>query len=146
MPRYHLFMSRIIPSNMTSQRGQSLVEFALMFPIFVFLIFFSIEASLLLYTRQTVLILTGEIAREVFIGKSDTYISTNTSTLATGLGLTPAKLTVTITPTSTTRKSGDLTTVKLVYSYPLLFDALNLAKQLAQNPYPITQQTLTVVQ
>ena len=129
-----------------NQKGQSLIEFALVFPIFVTLLFFAIEMSLFIRDQQSVSMLTGEIARQVFIGKSDAFINSNVTDLTQGVGLKPVSLNITINPDSSSRKSGDLTTIQLSYPHEFMFDFLNVTKMFGANPYLIDSETKTVVQ
>lgn len=133
-------------SKKASQKGQSLVEFALVFPLFIFLIFFAIEVAMLLRDKQSVVLLTGELARQVFIGKSDSDINANLNSIVTGVGLNSTSLNVSIVPNSSTRKSGDLVTISLSYPHELMFDALDLAQLLNANPYMLNSSTKTIVQ
>ena len=130
------------------RRGQALVEFALVLPIFTFLLFATLDFGYLLYSQMTVINAAREGAR---IATTDpdttTYGPVVTSRVdATALYLNPANLqqpTISCVPivsspgpcsfaTQTGSKPGDGVRVTVTYSYhtffPFLFGAtFNLA-------------------
>lgn len=101
------------------EKGQSLIEFALVIPIILLIALGTIQFS---YMLNSYILLSG-LARDgarvgSYTNDDDavkTYLNDNTQSLD------PAKLTITIIPDETTgRKSGDPITVKLEYPLQLV--------------------------
>jgi Flp pilus assembly protein TadG len=104
------------------QKGQSLVEFALLLPLLLLLICGIVDMGRLMFAYVSLNMTTQEAVRLGGLGRSDAdiryYAETN---LRVG---DPSKITVKITPELTpgqsTRKSGLDMTVTLTYSLPLI--------------------------
>jgi Flp pilus assembly protein TadG len=106
-------VNALISKIKSREEGQSLVEFALVIPIFLLLCLGTIQFG---YILNNYLILSGvarDAARVGSVTNSDTKIkqtiSNNNPTLE------ESQITITITPSETYRKRGDQLTVQLDY-------------------------------
>jgi Flp pilus assembly protein TadG len=117
-------------------RGQSLVEFAVVFPIFILVLFGVIEFGFMLYSQMTVSNAAREAARVSVVDPDPCSIQdlANATARAAASGLNATYLTVTGAVASTgspanctTAKQGDSVTVTVQYTYhtffPLFFGA-----------------------
>lgn len=100
------------------EKGQSLLEFALVVPVLLLLICGIFDFGRLLYAYAHLNMGAQEAVRLGGLGKSDTEITTFAKNYV-HIG-DPNKLKVTITPTETNRKSGQYVTVKLEYPLPFI--------------------------
>lgn len=99
------------------QKGQSLVEFALVLPLLLLLICGVVDLGRLLFAYSSLNMTAQESVRLGGLGRTDAEIINYAKThLVYG---NSSKLTVTITPNGSTRKSGD--NVKVALTYPLPF-------------------------
>jgi Flp pilus assembly protein TadG len=85
-----------------SSRGQSLVEFALIFPVFMLILAGILDFGFMLYTRMTVINATREGAREAITYVNDpqnipTFADQRIRAVAAGTGVVDASLTDTVT-------------------------------------------------
>lgn len=101
---------------MKSERGQSLVEFALILPLLILMLFGIIDFGRIFHAYLTIDHAGREAARAASIGKDDTQVTNTAVTDAVGLGLTADR--VAITPTGT-RVSGN--EVSITITYPITF-------------------------
>jgi Flp pilus assembly protein TadG len=100
------------------QKGQSLVEFALLLPLLLMLICGVVDMGRLMFAFVSLNMTTQEAVRLGGLGRGDAdIISYAKNNLRIG---DPSKLTVNITPGQLTRKSGQDITVSLTYSLPLI--------------------------
>ncbi|MEH7301785.1 TadE/TadG family type IV pilus assembly protein [Neobacillus drentensis] len=99
------------------ERGQSLVETALIVPIFLLILVGILDFGRVIYSYAHLQMAAQETVRLGGLGKKDADISTFAHQYI-HLGDT-TKLQVTITPADTVRHSGDYVTVKL--KYPMTF-------------------------
>lgn len=100
-----------------NQKGQSLVEFAIIVPILLLIVMGIFQFGMMLNAYLTIENVSREGARIGIIGSSDAEI--NSAIIASSSNLDPLKLTVSITPDEASRKSGDTLTVKVTYNYEL---------------------------
>lgn len=129
-------------SSATSQkrrersRGQALVEFAVVFPVFILVLFGLIEFSFMLYSQMTVSNAAREAARVSVVDPDACSIQdlakATANAAASGLNTTFVTTTASVvssgTPSScSTAKQGDPVTVTVAYTYhtffPLFFGA-----------------------
>lgn len=103
--------------NIHNQKGQSLVEFAIIVPILLLIVMGIFQFGMMLNAYLTIENVSREGARIGIIGSSDAEI--NSAIIASSSNLDPLKLTVSITPDEASRKSGDTLTVKVTYNYEL---------------------------
>lgn len=120
---------------MSSQRGQSLVEFALVLPLLLLLLLGTIEFGRILGTYLMMVNLSREGARAAAVGESDTVIEERIYS-ATPL-LDPARLSVHIYPLPP-RERGSSVTVEINYTLPLI---VPLPGGIVSNPFPLHSET-----
>ena len=101
---------------MKSQKGQSLVEFALVLPLLVLLLFGIIDFGRIFHAYLTLDHAGREAARIASIGKNDTDVRQAAVDDAVSIGLTEGR--VDVSPTGT-RTSG--TKVSITITYPIDF-------------------------
>ncbi|MEH6953577.1 TadE/TadG family type IV pilus assembly protein [Neobacillus drentensis] len=101
---------------MKSQKGQSLVEFALVLPLLVLLLFGIIDFGRIFHAYLTLDHAGREAARIASIGKNDTDVRQAAVDDAISIGLTEGR--VDVSPTGT-RTSG--TKVSITITYPIDF-------------------------
>lgn len=105
-------------NNLKDQKGQALVEFAIVLPILLLLVMGILQFGMMLNSYLTIENAAREGARTGIIGSSDSEIQN--LIISTSPNLDPAKLKVTITPSGAVRKPGDTLTVKVTYNYELI--------------------------
>lgn len=102
-----------------NNKGQSLVETALVLPVILILLTGIIDFGLLFNNYLIVSNASREGARAAVTGKTDAQIDAVVDNAA--VSLNPANLTVTITPDeSTGRITGDAVTVTVQYQYSMI--------------------------
>lgn len=101
-------------------KGQSLVEFALVLPVLALLLMGIIDLGRIISAQLIVSEAARDAARYASIGNGDTQVGQTVSADTSTLGNTVAW---TITPTETNRQSGGTVTVDVSYSVDL-FDPL----------------------
>lgn len=100
------------------QKGQSLVEFALVLPLLLLLICGIVDAGRLLFAYESLNMTAQEAVRLGGLGKGDAAIETYAKThVRVGDG---SDMKVEITPKESVRKSGQDVSVTLTYSLPLI--------------------------
>jgi len=110
---------KIIKNN----KGQALVEFAIILPIILLLIMGIVQFGMMINSYLAIQYAAREGARAGIVGSTDSEIK-NLIT-ADSPSLDSSKLTVTITPALSNRKSGDTLTVKISYSYNLTIPVIS---------------------
>ena len=103
--------------SLRNNKGQALVEFAIVLPILLLLVMGIFQFGMMLNSYLTIENASREGARAGIIGSSDAEIQE--LIIATSPVLNPLDLTVSITPDEINRKAGDTLTVKLTYNYKL---------------------------
>jgi Flp pilus assembly protein TadG len=101
-----------------NQKGQALVEFAVILPLLLLLIMGIIEFGMMLNSYLTVRNVSREGARAGIVGSTNAEIEN--TIISTSPNLEESKLTINITPAEGSRKSGDTLTVQLNYKYELI--------------------------
>jgi Flp pilus assembly protein TadG len=101
-----------------NQKGQALVEFAVILPLLLLLIMGIIEFGMMLNSYLTVRNVSREGARAGIVGSTNAEIEN--TIISTSPNLEESKLTINITPAEGSRKSGDTLTVQLTYKYELI--------------------------
>ena len=104
--------------NLKNQKGQALVEFAIIIPILLMLVMGILQFGMMLNSYLTIENASREGARAGIVGSSDVEIQN--LIISTSPSLDPKNLIVSITPTETNRKSGDTLIVKVTYNYNLI--------------------------
>jgi Flp pilus assembly protein TadG len=111
-------------------RGQSLVEFALVLPIFLLLMSGMLDLGLALYTNMTVANATREGARVGVVNPSTTVVETRVRDMASGLDQTRLAVSTTcredsgsswIACTAPLWQSGDTVVVTSTYTYRMIW-------------------------
>jgi Flp pilus assembly protein TadG len=92
------------------EEGQSLVEFALIVPVFLLMLVGMINIGFILYNYLSLNLTAQEASRLAGLGKTDVDITQFVQTH-------PSDITITISPNQTSRVSGSYATVTL--SYPM---------------------------
>jgi hypothetical protein len=100
------------------QKGQSLVEFALLLPLLLLLLCGVVDIGRLMFAYVSLNMTAQEAVRLGGLGKGDTEI-TDYARNHVRVG-DASQMIVTITPGQSTRKSGQDITIKLTYSLPLI--------------------------
>lgn len=102
---------------MVEQKGQSLIEFALVVPLLLLLLCGIFDIGRLMYGYLHLNLAAQEAVRMGGLGKADSEITTFARNYV-HLG-NAASLQITVTPNDTNRKSGEYVTVQL--RYPLTY-------------------------
>jgi Flp pilus assembly protein TadG len=118
------------------EKGQSLVEFALTIPLFLLLLMGIVDFGRLLYSYSHLEFAAQETVRKGGLGSNDADM---VSFARSYIHLPdPTKLSVTITPADTIRKSGDYVSVKLSYPFN---PVMPLADRVFTNRFTITSSS-----
>jgi Flp pilus assembly protein TadG len=120
---------------MKSQNGQSLVEFAMVLPLLVLLMFGITDFGRIFHAYLTIDHAGREAARAASIGKDNTTVKSTAVNDATGIDLTVGQVGV----TPATRTSG--TDVTVTITYPITF----LTPVIGSIVGPITLEDTTVM-
>ena len=123
-------------NSIKNQKGQSLVEFAIILPILLLLLFGIAEFGIMLNSYLTIQIVPREGARLGIVGDSDLEITSLITT--TSPNLTAADMSITITPSELNRKSGDTLQVTVTYNYHM---TVPIISSLVGNVIVLTSQT-----
>jgi len=102
-------------NSIKNQKGQSLVEFAIILPIILILLMGIVEFGMMLNSYLTIQNVAREGARFGIVGGTDVEIRTLIRDISPQL--IPADLTVNITPAEGSRNSGNTLTVSITYNY-----------------------------
>ncbi|WP_053367498.1 TadE/TadG family type IV pilus assembly protein [Bacillus sp. FJAT-27245] len=126
---------------MKSERGQSMVETALVLPLLMMLLFGIVDFGRAFHAYLTLDHAGREAARLASIGSEDTIIRNKINSSVAGLDT--SKLTITISPVNkTNRPSGTDATIKLSYNIDLITPLLGSAI----SPLPLTNTTVMRVE
>lgn len=117
------------------QKGQALVELALILPVLLLLLLGTIELGRILGTSLLLSHAAREGSRIAAVGGNDAAINQHLHYVSNLVDTN--HLTISISP-SPTRKRGQNVTVKLTYSLPLYAP---LISNIVTNPFPIEVQT-----
>lgn len=99
-----------------NEKGQSLVEFALVVPLVILILMAIIEFGFMFNAYITISNASREGARLGALGSNDTAVVTRV--VDTSVALDPGKINVTITPAN--RSRGDMIRVQVNYDYVLI--------------------------
>lgn len=102
-----------------SEKGQAMVELALIVPILLLLIFGVVEYGRIFGAYLAVTNGSREGARTATVGATDSAISEAVKARTEAMKLDSTKLTVAITPDSTNRTRGSSVTVEVTYPVPM---------------------------
>ena len=131
---------RTIRAILKKKRGQAIVEFALILPVFILILLGIMEFGLVFHQYLVVTAASREGARVAALGGSDaeTLTMVNTSAVSINAG----QLTTTITPAN--RVKGQ--TVSVQVTNPVTIRAPLIAQVFPQNPFPVTGTTILRVE
>jgi Flp pilus assembly protein TadG len=121
---------------MKSESGQSLVEFALIVPLLILLLFGIVDFGRIFHAYLTIDHAGREAARAASIGKDDTQVKSTAVTDAVGISLTTDR--VVISPNGTRVSGND---VSITITYPITF----LTPVIGSIVGPITLEDTTVM-
>lgn len=124
-----------------SQRGQALVELALVLPILLMIIFGIMEFGRVFNAYLVITNAAREGSRQGVVGATDTQITNAVKTAAGTLDLN--KLTVTITPSAASRVRGAQMTVSVAYPVKIYTPIIS---SIIGDPFPINAQTVMRVE
>lgn len=131
-------MLNIVNKNKRN-RGQTLVEMAIVLPILVALIFGMTDFARVLNGYLATTEASREGARVAALSGNDAAVELAANNAAPNLD--PTRLTVTTLPA--TRSRGDAVTVTVTYSIDIITPLVNT---MLTNPMPITSQTIMRVE
>lgn len=132
-------MLRCLKKFVKNQRGQTLVELALIIPILILVLMATLEFGRIFFTYLTVTHASREAARAtvIYTGKDDAFIEQRVKDNASWLSA--ADLDVEITPTSaSSRTTGVPLTVLVKYPVVLYTPVL---KDVMTNPFTVQAHT-----
>jgi Flp pilus assembly protein TadG len=117
----------VIVKNLKNEKGQSLVEFAILLPLLLLLLMGILEFGLMLNAYLSINNSAREGARLGIVDGSNLEISQLITNLSTNLNT--ENLVINIVPLEGSRKSGDTLTVEVIYNYqviiPIISNILN---------------------
>lgn len=103
--------------SLRNEKGQALVEFAIILPILLILVMGIVQFGMVLNAYMTIENAAREGARRGIVGGSDKEIKN--LIIATSPNLEAKNMTLIISPSEGSRKSGDTLNVKIIYDYKL---------------------------
>lgn len=113
--------------NLKNEKGQSLIEFAILLPLLLLLLMGILEFGLMLNAYLSINNSAREGARLGIVDGSNLEISELITNLSPNLNT--ENLVVNIIPLEGSRKSGDTLTVEVIYNYhviiPIMSNVLN---------------------
>lgn len=121
-----------MPFQPHDEQGQALLEFALVLPILLLLVFGIIEFGIIFFDNLVITQAAREGARVGVVGGSDTEIRGIVEQSAGSLDL--SRMQIVIDPDQSGRSRGDSLKVEVYYNVPILTPIMG---QLIPNPYPL---------
>ena len=131
---------RTIRAILKKKRGQAIVEFALILPVFILILLGIMEFGLVFHQYLVVTAASREGARVAALGGSDAETLTMVNTSAASINA--GQLTTTITPAN--RVKGQ--TVSVQVTNPVTIRAPLISQAFPQNPFPVTGTTIMRVE
>ena len=131
---------RTIRAILKKKRGQAIVEFALILPVFILILLGIMEFGLVFHQYLVVTAASREGARVAALGGTDA--ETRTIVNSSAASINTGQLTTTITPTN--RVKGQ--TVSVQVTNPVTIRAPLIAQAFPQNPFPVTGTTIMRVE
>lgn len=130
----YMFLKQKLLSN---QKGQSIVETALVLPIIILILTGIIDFGLLFNNYLVITNASREAARNAAVGSSDLEINILVANMTSTLDQT--KLATTIYPAESLRKKGDEVTITVEYDNMLLTPVIS---SIIPNPMHLTAKTV----
>lgn len=122
----------IILKSLKNEKGQALVEFAIVLPVLLMLVMGIVQFGMMQNSYLAIENASREGARAGIVGSTDAEIES--LIIASSPSLDPAYLTVYLTPSEANRRSGDTLTVTVTYNYkftiPIISSIFNDGKML----------------
>lgn len=118
------------------EKGQALVEMALIMPLLIMLLLGIVEFGRIFNAYLIVANGAREGARAAAVGTTDTGIGMKVFNVSSGLNL--SRLSVQISPSASNRDPGSSVTVTVRYSVPLVAPFYGLV---VSDPFPIVRAT-----
>ena len=131
---------RTIRAILKKKRGQAIVEFALILPVFILILLGIMEFGLVFHQYLVVTAASRDGARVAALGGTDAETLTMVNTSAASIN--SGQLTTTITPAN--RVKGQ--TVSVQVTNPVTIRAPLIAQVFPQNPFPVTVTTIMRVE
>jgi len=100
-----------------NQKGQALVEFAIILPLLLLLVMGIFQFGMMINSYLTIQNITREGARAAVVGSMDSEIIQKMKQISPTLNHN--QLSIDITPSQGIRRSGESLTVKASYQYPM---------------------------
>ena len=128
--------------NIKKNKGQALVEMALLLPILLLLVFGMIDFGRVLQTNLAATEASREIARVAALMGTDSAAETTIATVKTNAiaGLTSGNtVTVTITPSTSARTNGAEVKVVVQTNVDIITPLINT---MLANPFPVSATTI----
>jgi len=100
-----------------NQKGQALVEFAIILPLLLLLVMGIFQFGMMINSYLTIQNITREGARAAVVGSMDSEIIHRMKQISPTLNHN--QLSIDITPSQGIRRSGESLTVKVSYRYPM---------------------------
>jgi len=100
-----------------NQKGQALVEFAIILPLLLLLVMGIFQFGMMINSYLTIQNITREGARAAIVGSMDSEIIHRMKQISPTLNHN--QLSIDITPSQGIRRSGESLTVKVSYRYPM---------------------------
>jgi Flp pilus assembly protein TadG len=126
---------------LVKNKGQALVETALILPIIIVILMGIIDFGLLFNNYLVIANAAREGARSAAVGSTDALITTSINNMTATLDQT--KITITISPVQAVRKKGDEVTVTVKYDNTLLTPVISA---IIPNPVHLTAKTVMRVE
>lgn len=127
-----MFIHKGVKDYLHNEKGQSLVEFALIIPVVLLILLGILEFGMMLNSYLTISNASREGARQGAIGSSDSDIQAKIMEISPNLD--DMDILVEITPTEGSRRRGDMVTISITYNYevinPLISSIINNSVQL----------------
>ena len=113
-----IFIDNTIFKQIKNEKGQSLVEFALIIPIVILILMGILEFGVMLNSYLTIANSSREAARLGSVGANDIEICARILELSPNLET--SNISVDITPLDINRKHGESVTVNITYQYNII--------------------------
>lgn len=126
----------LLKERNSGQKGQSIVETALILPIIILILTGIIDFGLLFNNYLVITNVSREAARNAAVGATDSEILTLVTNMTTSLDNT--KLSTTIYPSEALRKKGDEVVITINYNNTLLTPVIS---SIVPNPMKLTAKT-----
>ena len=131
---------RTIRAILKKKRGQAIVEFALILPVFILILLGIMEFGLVFHQYLVVTAASREGARVAALGGTDA--ETRTIVNSSAASINTGQLTTTITPAN--RVKGQSVSVQV--TNPVTIRAALISQAFPQNPFPVTGTTIMRVE